>query len=254
MNNAVDFSQFATDCLRATSDDAAFENFRRLPGVRSIVENVLPEQGERYLAAANTKSLVENGEFMRNDVYGNPEMTTYHRIGRMSPTTIRYIKILGEIVQLFGDLYGKRIVEVGVGYGGQCRILDGSMGYVGRMDYTLVDLEPVLGLAKKYLSRFSPPMRSRLTFKTLEQLDDEGPFDLFISNYALSELPREVQDVYIEKLAKKSRNGYVIFSDVAGHRPAYTSDELASILGAESKLEQPSENDANRLLLWKEGD
>ena len=62
----------------------------------------------------------------------------------VSPTTLRYLKVANDLETLFSSLDGLRICEIGVGYGGQCRVLDAMFAV---KSYTLVDLRPVLELA-----------------------------------------------------------------------------------------------------------
>lgn len=62
---------------------------------------------------------------------------------------MRYAKIMLELKELFGEL--KNVVEIGVGYGGQSRIL---RRFNPIQSYGLVDIPQALGVSKKYLSRF----------------------------------------------------------------------------------------------------
>ena len=49
-------------------------------------------------------------------------MFDYPDVGTMSPTTIRYIKNVSDIINAFGTGM-KSIVEVGGGYGGLCKVM-----------------------------------------------------------------------------------------------------------------------------------
>lgn len=111
-----------------------------------------------------------------------------------SPSTLQYIGVLSNLITRFGSLNGKRIVEVGGGYGGQCRtVLD-----VYRPDaYTLVDLSEACELQVRYLKDANVRATSIIP---------DGEFDLFVSNYALSEIPNN--DAYID-LARRCKHGYI---------------------------------------------
>ena len=75
----------------------------------------------------------------------------YSPIGKISPSTLRYIKVLSDLILYFGNLDNLRICEVGVGYGGQARIINSIFT---PHSYDFVDLNAVLLLAQKYLSNY----------------------------------------------------------------------------------------------------
>ena len=82
---------------------------------------------------------------------------------------MRYIAIAHLMEQYFGTLEGFRIAEIGVGYGGQGRILD----VLHRIQsYRFVDLPLVLALTQKYPSHFK--LNMQINCKTMEQLADAG--------------------------------------------------------------------------------
>jgi hypothetical protein len=62
--------------------------------------------------------------FKINDLVGSPTTYVYHRFGRISPSTLRYVKVASDLRRLFGDLTGAKVAEIGVGYGGQLLVLD----------------------------------------------------------------------------------------------------------------------------------
>src|SRR5439155_19874851 len=113
--------------------------------------------------------------------------------GALSPTTWRYIKVMSDLEKLFGSLDGWHVAEIGVGYGGQCKILN-DLYAVG--SYTFYDLEPVMQLAAKYVEAARSPVVERLRLADFRQLGAGEPatYDLVISNWALSECVRDVQE------------------------------------------------------------
>ena len=119
-----DYPEF---CYLASQDDSLFRDFRRNPIYNYALEHDSEQQGVEYLAVAQKlKKLMDyTEEFKKNDLVGNPIMSTYDGIGEISPTTTRYIKILSDLEQEFDSLNNLNICEIGVGYGGLCRIIDG---------------------------------------------------------------------------------------------------------------------------------
>ena len=61
--------------------------------------------------------------FRENDRLGSPLTCDYDACGRFSPTTLRYAKVYSDLMRLFRDLDGQRIIEIGGGYGGQCFVI-----------------------------------------------------------------------------------------------------------------------------------
>lgn len=224
----TDNGEYPEFCDLAIQDDRLFSNFRRNPIYNYALEHDSPEQGVEYIAASqklkNLPDFIE--EFKRNDLVGNPIRATYEGIGEISPTTTRYIKILSDLQQEFGTLDNLNICEIGVGYGGLCRIID---SYFQVQSYCLVDLESVVKLAQKYLKHFE--INTSIIGKSMDELETEDKYDLVISNYAFTELRTEIQDVYLDKIISKSTRGYITYNNV--NRPnfsSYTKDELLKII------------------------
>ena len=79
---------------------------------------------------------------------GSPRVFNYPGIGRVSPTTLRYVKVASDLRKLFGAEPGGNVAEVGVGYGGQMLVCDIAFHM---RQYDLFDLAPVLSLVELYL-------------------------------------------------------------------------------------------------------
>ena len=56
-------------------------------------------------------------------------------------------------------------------------------------------------------------MPATLQYKTMNEISP-NQYDLVISNYAFTELPREIQTVYYEKIISKSAKGYITYNDI----------------------------------------
>jgi hypothetical protein len=168
-------------------------------------------------------------------------------IGSFSPTTLRYIAVASSLYSLFGDLSGWRVAEVGGGYGGQAYIL---LAIFRLKEYAIWDIPEASQLQRRYLQdRFnyggtttaaaapsgsggssgSDGVRTSNTIQgrahpelttnfhsTLNVLIDK-PFDLVISNYAISELGEEAQVAYGELLLRKAKHAYMILNGAGTH-------------------------------------
>jgi putative sugar O-methyltransferase len=236
-------------CRMGPLDSRVFADFRRNPSYTEALEHVSEEQGREYLRLMSAAGRARRNivEAAKNDDIGNPATMCLDSGLMISPTTLRYLKVADDVEKLFGSsiLDGADVVEIGVGYGGQCRILDSLFKI---KSYTLVDLKPVLNLAGEFLSNF--PLRCTLHFLTMNELSPQ-PYDFALSNYALTELSREVQEVYFAKALEQSRAGYITYNDIApaAFRPL-TCDELCQRLGARKLPEQPLTHPKNCIIIW----
>jgi len=237
-------------CLKASNDLKIFKNFRRNYNYQLILEHLSYKDGEKYLEEIrnNYQFLIKNFDIFRlNDSVGNPESFEYDGIGIFSPTTLRYIKVLGDLINHFNNLNDLRICEIGVGYGGQCRIIN---SYFKPSKYTLVDIKPALMLAQTYLDNFV--IRSTLEYKTMNELEYTN-YDLLISNYAFTELARDVQDLYLNKVILNSKMGYITYNDINPEFfKSYKKEELLAIIPNSFIIEEkPLTHKNNCIIIWK---
>src|SRR4029077_7365000 len=199
-------------CRMGPLDSRVFADFRRNPSDMEVLEHVSEEQGREYLRLMSAAGRARRNivEAAKNDDIGNPPTMCLDSGLMISPTTLRYRKVADDVEKLFGSssLDGADVVEIGVGYGGQCRILDSLFKI---KSYTLVDLKPVLNLAGEFLSNFR--WGSTWGFLTMNELSPQA-YDFALSNYALTELSREVQEVYFAKALEQSRAGYITYNDI----------------------------------------
>lgn len=205
MNSISDRYDYKNICKLAAEDINFFNTFKSHPSYNGILEHVSTEQGLLYLEylRVNYPDFIEKiDSFKKNDLYGGTKLSSYDNIGEISPSTLRYIKVISDLKSIFGNLDGKKIVEIGVGYGGQCFIVNQIFN---PLEYSLIDLDDVLSLSNKYLNKLDINHRL-ININEIDNIDED--FDLVISNYAYSELNRELQDLYWEKIIKRSKNGY----------------------------------------------
>jgi hypothetical protein len=246
-----DVAGYKNACLKGKNNMA---NFKSDANYTAILEHVSYAQGLEYLnyIKNNYSSLLSQiDKFKRNDLIGNPSQFVYPSIGKISPTTLRYIKIAGDLQFFFGNLENKQIVEIGGGYGGQAYILS-QLYNLER--YSLIDLAEALALQDKYLSQLNVSHECIQT----NELDQIEPYNLVVSNYAFTECNRAVQEEYLEKVIAKASNGYMICNQITQGTgiAALSKDELIialSNLGFNVKLldENPNTHSGNYLLVFQ---
>ena len=237
-------------CIQASNDYRLFNNFRRNPIYNQILEHVSEKQGSKYLQVISNDSdiLAAINKFKLNDNYGNPRMYKYPNIGMISPTTLRYIKILADIKRQFQTLDNLNICEIGIGYGGQCRIVN---AYYKPATYCLCDIQPALALAQRFLDNYL--LNSVLIYKTMNELDQRD-YDFVLSNYAFTELPRTIQEVYLNKVILRSKRGYITYNEITPKEfNSYKLDELiAMIPGSKILKEEPLTHPKNCIIVWRD--
>jgi putative sugar O-methyltransferase len=237
---------------RAAQDVRTFSRFKRNKTYRGILEHVSEEQGAVYLEQIRKKwpSIVDQiDRFKINDQVGDPIRFTYPLVGDISSTTLRYLKVACDLRELFGDLTAFDVVEIGCGYGGQFLLTD-LLWRLG--SWTMFDLDPVLQLISRYLE--SHIVNSVYKPTTLNRFDNRtNRFDLVISNYAFSELPKALQLTYISKVLSKAKRGYLTMNSgkVTGDSQHLTIDELRVHFPSLLILDEvPLTHSENYILVW----
>jgi putative sugar O-methyltransferase len=250
-------------CYVASQETRFFKNFRRNPIYNRILEHVSRKQGKEILDVINANnklSFTDNewNNFFKNDLWGKPRVFAYKINGntvRCSPTTLRYIKVLQDIVTLFDTDKIRKVAEIGIGYGGQCRIMT---SYIRNIDnYSLIDLPEVLKLAKRYLGQFSACgedvlEKVRLVDGTNIDVCGGGKYDFVMSNYAYSELTREVQDIYLEKVILNAEAGYITWNSGSYNSfGGYSLNEIINKIPGSSVIkEKPLTASDNCIIIW----
>jgi len=257
--NYVDF------VWQAVANSSVFASFRRNPTYTRVLEHVPERIGRAYLDSITDPLIREicfSSEFA--DTVGLPEVKDYE--GRkISPTTLRYGKVLQDLVNYFPsllDMYS--IVEIGVGYGGQARMISEYIRRKGGRlrNYNLVDLLPVLHLSRMYLEHFD--LAFEVKYLTKSEAPKAGSYDLAISNYAFSELFKPLQRQYLDLVLLRSRGGYLTMNTgLRGPQPFprpggadwHAAEELMAILPKSVVLDEtPNTGAANYLLIFGQHD
>jgi len=194
----------------------------------SILEHVSYQQGLDYLKKILEKK--ESQEFdwnllLNNDSIGNPitydfknEIDNYNvkiilNNYNISPTTLRYISTGIDMIEyiIHNNLNNLDIVEIGGGYGGQCKILfDLIKNYNIKINsYSIIDLPSISTFQKKYLSLLN--YNDNIIYQNFNNIIHKN-YDLCISNYAIGEFEYDVQIFYINNVLKYSKYYYIIWN------------------------------------------
>lgn len=179
-------------------------------------------------------------QFRKIDSLGAPWTFDYPVFGHFSPYTLRYVSILGQMADLLGSFDNKRIVEIGGGYGGQCIAIK---TVYKPASYTIIDLPETNMLQRRFLGELG-----HHDVTCVSEAPDQD-WDVVISNWALTECSKSIQQGYIEKVLKRGKQGFMYWSHigVGGMR----DHEVAAYLPAPEILaEDPLTLDGNSLIVW----
>jgi len=92
-----------------------------------------------------------------------------------------------------------------------------------------------------------------LTYKTMNELSKRD-YDLVLSNYAFTELPRAIQDVYLNKVILNSERGYITYNEITPREfNSCKSGELIEMIpGSRILKEEPLTHPKNCIIVWGE--
>ena len=197
--------EFEETCIHLSQN---LFNFKRNPIFCAVINN----DGRGFSHAKEMYNVIEEkcpdllkienlNKFTENDKIGNPPKVYEFNNVNISPGTIIFMKVLSDIYN-FENV--NSIVEIGTGYGGQCKIIKDYLD----VNYTCVDNSGCLTLCKSYLKK----MNVEAEFVESDNVPNITT-DLVISNYCLSELDNNGIDFYFEKIIKNSKYIYFTLSD-----------------------------------------
>lgn len=198
---------FAECFAAAAGDEEQFAVFRRNPFFNLLWENISEEEGEMWAKKISTQfpHLLEKlGQIRENDRIGAPKTWEYAEIGELSPSTLRFAAIAGELGKRCGNTEGFHIVQIGAGYGGLCRMMHAVSGFE---TWTLVDLPEQLALARKYLGAYGI---DRVMYLTPEELPPGAHYDLVISDMDFSRFNRSCQELFLDRILSQSHFGFLL--------------------------------------------
>jgi putative sugar O-methyltransferase len=209
-------------CARNAAEDARFARFRRGIRHRVIVEAAPVGEARHHMARLlrQTPHYADLFERFRTlDRVGGPAMAEFPPHGWFAPNTVRYLRYISDCETRFGALDGATVVEIGVGFGGQCKLFFDRFALAR---YVLIDLRGPLLLARRVLTETLGPetVAERVTFIEADRagsLDElpPGRFDLAISTLAFSECHRSIQQAYIDHVFARARCGYIHRNEIS---------------------------------------
>lgn len=224
---SISYPDFIKECKEAVENEELFKNFKSKPTISYVLGNLSKEQGDLYLNEIRKNPTIASNisKFKVNDILGNAEKYQYD-IVEMSPTTLRYIHVLKDLVTNH-QMDNFNIIEVGGGYGGQCAIIK---THADISKYSIVDIPGATDLTKKYLTALGISNNTEVINGNDRNHTYGQSYDLFISNYALSECVRETQQFYLDNIIKNCAHGYILFNEIGQGYGGYTLNEFSNAL------------------------
>lgn len=238
-------------CLNASLDEVIFDKFKTIKEYNEILEHTSYDLAKIYLDIIKRDNpyLLDKkylDKFKENDIFGGSNICNFDGIV-ISPSTLGYIKVLSNLIKFFGDLNGFKIAEIGGGYGGQCKIITDVFNI---KEYNIVDLYEVNKLTNKYLNKLGVE-NFRTSTSNLLTVED---YDLVISNYAYTELSKDLQDHYKYTIIDNSSRGYITCNIITHLMPFphYSKEELLNLNNKIELIdEEPLTAPDNFIILWK---
>jgi len=199
---------------RCIQDEEIFKTFRGESAYKDILEHINDDLSQKYYFSLREKlthkEIVSLCKVIKN--IGNPYQMKFGK-SSLNPTTLRYINVALDLKKKFPNKDFKKIVELGAGFGGQALIL---REFYNIENYHFIDLPQVNQLIQKFILLHKPSFE--YSFSQIETFKESQNYDLFLSNYAFSELPKKLQIKSIKNVTSKVKSGYMIvnnFSDIS---------------------------------------
>lgn len=228
MTSISDTNLLRECCEMAMRYPEAWTSFRSLPGFLWAIDNIPESMHQALIDAVPHTDLTP--ELFASDL-GTPHKIELPDGRRISPGMLRYSAISRELGRRF-QMHGAMIVEIGSGYGGQCRVIH---NHYSKGSYVLVDLPHMLQVAMRYLQYFGIPaatVRDGVSFAPLDGVAASSNA-ICVSNYAFSECSREVQRHYFNGIVRFCGRGFFIYNHFDGRIGA---EEFAELLRGAARV------------------
>lgn len=236
-------------CGSAARNLEIFKKFRSSKVMYEALDHVSIEQGNAYISEIlkySTWSEKFTKVLVEIDKVGKPRKFRFRPYGTFSPTLLRYLKVYIDLEKTFGPLKNLNIVEIGIGFGGQASLI----GLLDKpLSYTFYDIPPVLELAQKFTNELGVP--GNFIFTDGRDPKASNP-DLVISNYAFSELNRDVQDRYLKNVVLPSPRGYITWNHLSAETlGGHSLAELIRLIpNSQIHPDRPNFLDSNAIIVW----
>ena len=248
-------------CAALANGTWTSKNFRRTHAVRQVVETLGPVDG-RYFSKwirDNAPEYLTDRRVAAVDTWGDPIRWPAACLGTsraFSPTTLRYLAHALWLKREGFVMEGGSVIELGVGFGG----LAAMNAIVSKATTIMVDLPPVAEAAMLQMNELGLGK-----FASTDHAKAAAGDVCFISNYAFTELSRDMQDTYADQFIRHADRG-VILSNAAvfsSHMQSRNNAQIIDLLKAngaaahEEKISHilcPSDQyHGNSILRWKKG-
>jgi phospholipid N-methyltransferase len=210
LSDTEGYRAFCTDSLNSPE---AWETFKQHPMFHLFYDFCTYDEGAEYLnriqkGLSQFQSL--KTAFQENDSVGAPKLFSYGKEDVFSSSTLSYMRTFMDLSQRIGCLDELRILEIGGGYGGLCKVLSVQNEW---KEYAILDFPHSLALSNKYLKAFKV---DSVCFQSILE-SKEAAYDLVISHFGFSELDRKLQKEILEKILKNTQRGYLLCSQFPKH-------------------------------------
>lgn len=240
---------YASLCGSAARDSELFNRFRSSRVLFQALDHVSIEQGNSYISEILKSGPWSEGftkVLLQIDKVGKPRKFKFKPYGTFSPTLLRYLKVYKDLENNFGSLKNLNVAEIGIGFGGQASLIN----LLSKpLKYTFYDIPPVLELAEKFMKEID--VSGNFTFLDGRNPEPLNP-DLVISNYAFSELNRDVQERYLKNVVLKSPRGYITWNNLSEQTlGGYSLAELTRVIpNSQIRPENPNTSECNAIIVW----
>lgn len=233
----------------AAKDDEVFKKFRSNREYRKILEHVTKSLGTEYLTRVSVldPNFAKSLELLAKiDSIGGPLRYRFWKLGRFSPTTFRYLYVHLMLIKYFGDISNSKIIEIGGGFGGQATV---STTLIPTLQWTIYDLPKVLELQRKFVLNVNPHLNVNFS-SGLDVVPASG--DILISNYALSEISRDLQVDYINKVVLNCPKGFMTWNLISEKTLGGLSvSEITAMIPTSVAIgESPLTDSGNVFIIW----
>lgn len=206
-----DWTHYRKVCEKAANDPQMLQTFRSRSDYFPMLEYGQTAELSSYLKKHALRSTLKKGPTIAKiDEMGNPDRLFVPHFGMISGTTLRYTLFADHILRLFELPEKPTVVEIGAGFGGQCYVFSKLKPFKKYYFYDLPEVEKLIATVMK---KFHV---NNTVCMPIGQPLPESTYDLFISNYGLSECNGDVITNYFNNIVVKADRGYVLYNSCGG--------------------------------------